>query len=99
MAEVLVLDVTVLIPLSVVMVLIRVLHFFVFEHFRFSEQVVVRASNLRASATFSPAKSFQANESTWWTVLKAFEANVAEKLPLEFNVQITESRAASSGTN
>ena len=73
MAEDLVLDTAirdwVLIPLSVVMVLIGVLRYFVSKLMRSSQlpdakivkegQVIVRARNLRAGANFIPAKSFR----------------------------------------
>ncbi|RWR71874.1 ER membrane protein complex subunit 3-like protein [Cinnamomum micranthum f. kanehirae] len=74
MAEDLVLDGAirdwVLIPLSVVMVLIGVLRYFVSKLMRSSQlpdakilkegQVIIRARNLRAAANFIPAKSFRA---------------------------------------
>lgn len=76
MAEDLVLDTAirdwVLIPLSVVMVLIGVLRYFVSKLMRSSQaadakvvkegQVVVRARNLRASAQFIPPKSFRSRK-------------------------------------
>ncbi|CAH9111745.1 unnamed protein product [Cuscuta epithymum] len=75
MAEDLVLDTAirdwVLIPLSVVMVLIGVLRYFVSKLMRSSSQLpdakivkegqlIIRARNLRAGANFIPAKSFRA---------------------------------------
>jgi hypothetical protein len=74
MAEDLVLDTAirdwVLIPLSVVMVLIGVLRYFVSKLMRSTQtpdakiikegQVIIRARNLRASANFIPPKSFRA---------------------------------------
>ncbi|OVA09245.1 Protein of unknown function DUF106 [Macleaya cordata] len=74
MAEDLVLDTAirdwVLIPLSVVMVLIGILRYFVSKLMRSSQlpdakmvkegQVVIRARNLRAAANFIPPKSFRA---------------------------------------
>ncbi|KAF8409665.1 hypothetical protein HHK36_005744 [Tetracentron sinense] len=76
MAEDLVLDTAirdwVLIPLSVVMVLIGVLRYFVSKLMRTSQlpdakivkegQVVIRARNLRAAANFIPVKSFRARK-------------------------------------
>uniref|UniRef100_A0A175YN23 ER membrane protein complex subunit 3 n=1 Tax=Daucus carota subsp. sativus TaxID=79200 RepID=A0A175YN23_DAUCS len=76
MAEDLVLDTAirnwVLIPLSVVMVLIGVLRYFVSKLMRSSQnpdlkivkegQVIVRARNLRAAANFIPAKAFRARK-------------------------------------
>ncbi|THG03640.1 hypothetical protein TEA_014490 [Camellia sinensis var. sinensis] len=62
----------VLIPLSVVMVLIGVLRYFVSKLMRSSQlpdakivkegQVIIRARNLRASANFIPSKSFRARK-------------------------------------
>ncbi|CAH8275722.1 unnamed protein product [Arabidopsis lyrata] len=74
MVEDLVLDTAirdwVLIPLSVVMVLILILRYFVSKLMRSSPttdakkvkegQVVIRARNLKAGATFMPPKSFRA---------------------------------------
>ncbi|XP_038710233.1 ER membrane protein complex subunit 3-like isoform X1 [Tripterygium wilfordii] len=77
MAEDLVLDTAirdwVLIPLSVVMVLIGILRYFVSKLMRSSSQVpdakivkegqvIVRARNLRANANFIPSKSFRARK-------------------------------------
>ncbi|KAD3337977.1 hypothetical protein E3N88_33498 [Mikania micrantha] len=80
MAEELVLDTAirdwVLIPLSVVMVLIGILRYFVSKLMRTSQlpdskiikegQVIIRARNLRASANFIPLKAFRARK-TYYT--------------------------------
>ncbi|KAJ0808722.1 putative integral membrane protein EMC3/TMCO1 [Helianthus annuus] len=76
MAEELVLDTAirdwVLIPLSVVMVLIGILRYFVSKLMRTSQlpdskiikegQVIIRARNLRAAANFIPVKAFRARK-------------------------------------
>ncbi|KAK4372769.1 hypothetical protein RND71_008153 [Anisodus tanguticus] len=92
MAEDLVLDTAirdwVLIPLSVVMVLIGVLRFFVSKLMKGSSQlpdpkivkegqVIIRARNLRAGANYIPAKSFRAR--------KAYYSNEILRMTMQEN--------------